>query len=158
MAVPIESIQVGRVFEFKTSARRVVGVSPSLGNGFMVRWEYADGVKRNGKIGGSQWVHYFRSDAKRELTSNGSDLLLEEFKVSGQASYVVWLESQLLALRADKLGAVMPRISDEIMNIPCDDSRANDEWSDRRSAYYQGHRDACRAAADLVANSAQVQP
>lgn len=151
MAVPIEAIQVGRVFDFKTGARRVVSLSPPLGNGFQVRWEYADGVKRNGKAGGSQWVHYFRKDAKRELTGSYSDLLTEEFKASGSASYVDWLESQLLALRAGKLGEVMPRLSDAIINLPCDDSRANDEWSDRRSAYYSGHQDACRAVAELVA-------
>lgn len=70
MAVPIESIQVGRVFEFKGGPRRVVNLSPPLGSGFQVKWEYADGVKRNGKLGGSQWVHYFRKDAKRELIAD----------------------------------------------------------------------------------------
>lgn len=99
MAVPIETIQVGRVFEFKNGPRRVVGLSAPLGSGFQVRWEYADGVKRNGKIGGSQWVHYFRTDAKRELTGNCSDALFGEFQASGQASYVEWLESQLMTCR-----------------------------------------------------------
>lgn len=58
-------------------------------------------------------------------------------KVKGDAdTYKVWgidwlnhrvlldragLESQLLALRADKLGEVMPRLSDAILNIPCVD-------------------------------------
>lgn len=157
MAVPIETIQVGRVFEFKNGARRVVSLSPPLGSGFQVRWEYADGVKRNGKIGGSQWVHYFRSEAKRELTGSGSDLLAEEFKASGHASYVGWLESQLKALRAGDLGATMSRLSDGIKNMPCDDSKANDEWSDRRSAYYAGHEAACRAAAELVTAASAVQ-
>lgn len=67
MAVPIDSIQVGRVFEFPGGARRVVKLSPPLGTGFNVEWEYADGQKRQGKHGGSQWVHYFRKSAKREL-------------------------------------------------------------------------------------------
>lgn len=99
MAVPIESIQVGRVFEFKKGPRRVVGLSGPLGHGFQVRWEYADGVKRNGRIGGSQWVHYFRSEAKAELTSNSSHTLFAEFQASGQDHYVKWLEDQLLLLR-----------------------------------------------------------
>ncbi|EPV2770926.1 TPA: hypothetical protein VDW60_003962 [Pseudomonas aeruginosa] len=46
MAVPIDSIQVGRVFEFPGGARRVVKLSPPLGTGFNVEWEYADGQKR----------------------------------------------------------------------------------------------------------------
>lgn len=102
MAVPIESIQVGRVFEFQNGPRRVVKLSEPLGSGFQVTWEYADGVKRNGKLGGSQWVHYFRSDARRELDGKSSDSLLAEFKASGQASYVEWLEAQLRAARAAK--------------------------------------------------------
>ncbi len=71
MAVPIDSIQVGRVFEFPGGARRVVKLSPPLGTGFNVEWEYADGQKRQGKHGGSQWVHYFRRSAKRELVVDG---------------------------------------------------------------------------------------
>lgn len=158
MAVPIETIQIGRVFEFQTGARRVVSLSPPLGNSFQVHWEYADGVKRNGRAGGCQWVHYFRRDAKRELTGSGSDQLVEEFKASGHASYVGWLESQFVALRAGKLGAIIPRLSGEILNLTCDDSRANEEWSDRRSAYYYGHRDACRAAAKVVTAASDAQP
>ncbi|ELK3536738.1 hypothetical protein ACQ1XD_004667 [Pseudomonas aeruginosa] len=71
MAVPIDSIQVGRVFDFPGGARRVVKLSPPLGTGFNVEWEYADGQKRQGKHGGSQWVHYFRRAAKRELVVDG---------------------------------------------------------------------------------------
>ncbi|HFL2868632.1 TPA: hypothetical protein ACGWVL_003006 [Pseudomonas aeruginosa] len=71
MAVPIDSIQVGRVFEFPDGARRVVKLSPPLGTGFNVEWEYADGHKRQGKHGGSQWVHYFQKTAKRELVVDG---------------------------------------------------------------------------------------
>lgn len=100
MAVPIESIQVGRVFEFKNGPRRVVHLSEPLGRGFQVTWEYADGIKRNGKLGGSQWVHYFRSDAICELEGKSNNDLLAEFKSSSQTSYVEWLEAQLLASRA----------------------------------------------------------
>ncbi len=34
MAVPVDTIQVGRVFEFSGGARRVVKLSPPLGTGF----------------------------------------------------------------------------------------------------------------------------
>lgn len=100
MAVPIESVQIGKVFDFKNGPRGVMGFSAPLGAGFNVRWEYADGVKRNGKIGGSQWIHYFRKDALREVGEGEQHALVDEFKASGHASYVEWLEAQVLALRS----------------------------------------------------------
>lgn len=63
MAVAIETIKPGRVFRFKSALRRVKSLTPPIGSGFSVNWEYADGKKRGGKLGGTQWVHYFRSDA-----------------------------------------------------------------------------------------------
>lgn len=63
MAVTIEQIKPGAVFRFKTALRRVKSLSPWVGNGCNVNWEYADGQKRGGKLSGSQWVHYFRTDA-----------------------------------------------------------------------------------------------
>lgn len=42
----------------------------------------------------------------------------------------------------------------DIMNIPCDEAKANEEYSDRRLAYKHGHRDARHAAADLVSEFA----
>lgn len=100
MAVPIETIQVGCVFKFKNGPRRVAHLSVPIGRGFQVTWEYADSVKRNGKLGGSQWVHYFRRDAICELNGKNNNDLLAEFKSSGQTSYVEWLEAQLIASRA----------------------------------------------------------
>ena len=37
-----------------------------------------------------------------------------------------------------------------VLSLVCDPSRANDEYSDRRSAYQAGHRDACHSAATLL--------
>jgi len=63
MAVAIETIKPGNVFRFKTALRRVKSLSPPIGSGFSVNWEYADGKKRGGRLGGTQWVHYFKSEA-----------------------------------------------------------------------------------------------
>jgi hypothetical protein len=63
MAVAIEQIKPGAVFRFKKALRRVKSLSPWVGNGCSVNWEYADGQKRGGKLIGTQWVHYFRADA-----------------------------------------------------------------------------------------------
>lgn len=41
-------------------------------------------------------------------------------------------------------------LHDAIMNLSCDDSKANDEYSDRRNAYYYGYLDARLAAAELA--------
>lgn len=67
MAVAIELIQPGAVFRFKTAARRVTSLSEPLGSGFNVRWEYADGKKRGGRSGGSQWVYYFKAEAIEQI-------------------------------------------------------------------------------------------
>ena len=80
MAVPIEVIQVGRVFQFKSGPRRVIRLSAPVGSGFQVNWEYADGAQRQGRLGGSQWVHYFRREAQGEVmtdaaTADGRTLL-----------------------------------------------------------------------------------
>lgn len=69
MAVPIEQILPGAVFRFKTADRRVVSLSEPVGSGFDVLWEYADGKKRGGRLGGRQWVYYFRSDAIEQVFS-----------------------------------------------------------------------------------------
>jgi hypothetical protein len=67
MSVKIEAVQIGSVFEFPGGPRRVVGLHPPVGHGFGVIWEYADGKKRAGRLGGEQWVHYFRRQAIREI-------------------------------------------------------------------------------------------
>lgn len=84
MAVSIERIKPGAVFRFKTAARRVVSVSERRGSGFMVDWEYADGQRRGGRIGGSQWVHYFRSDAIEEIPDPLSGGEFRRLKPSGR--------------------------------------------------------------------------
>lgn len=57
--------------------------------------------------------------------------------------------------RLAKLGLavdpIMSRLHAGIMNIPCEESKANDEFNDRRSAYQHAHRDARHAAAELAA-------
>lgn len=70
MAVPIEQIIPGAVFRFKTADRRVVSLSKPVGSGFDVKWKYADGKKRAGRLGGAQWVHYFRQDAIHQLPNH----------------------------------------------------------------------------------------
>ncbi len=67
MSVSIEQIKPGAVFRFKTAPRRVTSLSKPLGTGFNVNWEYADGRKRGGRLTGSQWVHYFKSDAMEQI-------------------------------------------------------------------------------------------
>jgi hypothetical protein len=67
MAVAIEQIKPGAVFRFKTAPRRVTGFGKQMGTGFNVKWEYADGKKRGGRLTGSMWVHYFRAKAIEEI-------------------------------------------------------------------------------------------
>lgn len=71
MAVPIETIQPGAVFRFKTAQRRVVAIFDVTARGCMVRWAYADQKPRGGKLGGEQWVHYFRTDAIEQVPNDG---------------------------------------------------------------------------------------
>jgi hypothetical protein len=67
MAVAIEQIKPGAVFRFKNGPRRVAGFGKQMGTGFNVRWEYADGKKRGGRLAGSMWVHYFRANAIEQI-------------------------------------------------------------------------------------------
>jgi hypothetical protein len=67
MSVSIEQIKQGAVFRFKNGPRRVTGFGRSIGSGFNVRWEYADGKKRGGRLTGSQWVHNFKSQAIEQI-------------------------------------------------------------------------------------------
>jgi hypothetical protein len=67
MAVAIEQIKPGAVFRFKTAPRRVTGFGKQMGTGFNVKWEYADGKKRGGRLTGSMWVHYFRANAIEQI-------------------------------------------------------------------------------------------
>jgi hypothetical protein len=69
MAVTIDQIKPGAVFQFKAGPRRVIGFSKPVGLGFnsRVRWEYADGKKRGGRLTGTQFVHYFRANAVEQI-------------------------------------------------------------------------------------------
>lgn len=65
MSIKLSDITPGACFQFKTAVRRVVrlvSISEQSDN-FNVEWEYADGVKRAGKLGGVQWAHYFKASA-----------------------------------------------------------------------------------------------
>lgn len=65
MSVDKELIVPGAVFQFKNAQRRVFGITTNSGGRPMyVIWEYADGKKHNGKLGGRQYYPYFFSDAK----------------------------------------------------------------------------------------------
>ncbi|TBR76858.1 MAG: hypothetical protein EPN64_06455 [Burkholderiaceae bacterium] len=55
------------MFRFKIAARRVVALSEPIGNNFNITWEYADLVKRAGRLTGSQWSPYFCKDAIEEM-------------------------------------------------------------------------------------------
>jgi hypothetical protein len=73
MAVKIEQIKIGAVFLFKNGPRRVTGFGKQMGTGFNVKWEYADGRKRGGRLTGSMWVHYFRAKAIEEIPDPAVD-------------------------------------------------------------------------------------
>jgi hypothetical protein len=81
MAVPIEQIKPGAVFRFVKALRRVKSLSPWVGSGCSANWEYADGVKRGGKLSGTQWVHYFRADAIEQVPDTGES---RRIKLSGK--------------------------------------------------------------------------
>ncbi len=70
MSVSESSLRVGAVFRFKSGPRRIVKMEP-LGNGFNIFWEFADGVKRAGKLFGRQWSTYFRREAIEEIPDEG---------------------------------------------------------------------------------------
>lgn len=85
MTVKIEAVQIGSVFEFGGGPRRVVGLHPPVGSGFGVIWEYADGKKRAGRLGGEQWVHYFRREAVREIPDRWrAEVGYVELQISGR--------------------------------------------------------------------------
>lgn len=62
MSVELNSIKAGACFRFKTAVRRVIKILKEE-----VHWEYADGVKRSGRRGGVQWIHYFRVEALEQV-------------------------------------------------------------------------------------------
>ena len=87
MAISVEQIKVGAVFKFAKANRRVVGIGEVGERGFNVEWAYADGKSRGGRIGGSQWCHYFKSDAIEELPADecGVRTLLSGRQVASEA-------------------------------------------------------------------------
>ena len=62
MAVKSASIRVGACFRFKTAVRRIVRIEKAE-----IHWEYADRKRRAGRLGGVQWLDYFRSEAIEEI-------------------------------------------------------------------------------------------
>ena len=93
----------------------------------------------------------------------------EWFKVSdlAQVSFIDASASRLLAAltpervlalcdlaeRAAVIESAARRLQGDILGLSCDDSRANDEFSDRRSAYCSAHDAALKAAVALVSNA-----
>lgn len=65
-------LKVGEVYEFKAGARRIVSFDTDGANEVHVNWEYADGVKRVGRIGGRNWISSFAAKAKPMDESGGS--------------------------------------------------------------------------------------
>jgi hypothetical protein len=55
-----------------------------------------------------------------------------------------------LAAKGLEIDSVISQLHADVMNIQCNESNANDEYSDRRTAYLHAHRDARHAAAELV--------
>ncbi|MBS3912748.1 MAG: hypothetical protein KGZ70_13155 [Hydrogenophaga sp.] len=62
MSVPYEQLVTGAAFRFKNGIRRITGMRGHVGTGFMVDWEYADGLPRRRQTG-SLWSHSFRMQA-----------------------------------------------------------------------------------------------
>ena len=68
-----EDLKVGEVYEFKAGARRITNIDYGVGkyNTYVV-WEYADGVKRQGRAGGRTWKPSFAAKAKPRDESGGT--------------------------------------------------------------------------------------
>ena len=62
MTVQAVSLKVGACFRFKTAVRRITRIEKSE-----IHWEYADRKRRAGRLGGVQWLEYFRSEAIEEV-------------------------------------------------------------------------------------------
>lgn len=58
-----------------------------------------------------------------------------------------------LAAKGLEVDSVVSQLHADVMNIQCDESKANEEFTDRRTAYLHAHRDARHAAAELVAGA-----
>ncbi|WP_455233506.1 hypothetical protein [Geopseudomonas aromaticivorans] len=58
-----------------------------------------------------------------------------------------------MAEKGASIESAVSRLQGEVLALPSDDSRANDEFSDRRSAYLSAHDNALNAAAALVRNA-----
>lgn len=74
MSVSYDDIEVGAVFQFEAANRRVVALVPSLTSSksscktfSTVIWEYADKVKRGGRLGGRKWIRDFKAEAIRKI-------------------------------------------------------------------------------------------
>lgn len=62
MTVQAVFLKVGACFRFKTAVRRITRIEKSE-----IHWEYADRKRRAGRLGGVQWLEYFRSEAIEEV-------------------------------------------------------------------------------------------
>ncbi|HBO5514560.1 TPA: hypothetical protein L4559_003453 [Pseudomonas aeruginosa] len=83
--------------------------------------------------------------------SQASNIDLSAAKLVSELDPAFVIELCRLATLGLAVEPVMSRLHGDIMNIPCDESNANEEFSDRRSAYQHAHRDARHAAAELTA-------
>lgn len=62
MSVPFEQLVPGAAFRFKNGVRRITALRGSVDTGFMVDWEYVDGLPRR-RQSGSLWSQSFRMQA-----------------------------------------------------------------------------------------------
>lgn len=62
MAIPVDQLRPGAVFQFKNGLRRVTALRKEGALGFMVDWEYVDGSPRR-RQSGSLWFESFRVQA-----------------------------------------------------------------------------------------------
>lgn len=143
MGVKLDAIRAGRVFEFNGGARRVLKVHAESGteSGLVVAWEYADGRRRFGRIGGEQSAHHFRRAARAEIPD-------------------AWRQPLITLYGTDRAVSVFPEARDVTIRTHCPAKWA---FVDRESAEVWGHDgrdfhrmspDELRALADLLERKA----
>lgn len=100
--------------------------------------------KAQNAVPGAEWF-------RLQDLSQASNIDLSAAKLVSELDPAFVIELCRLAALGLAIEPVMSRLHGDIMNIPCDESKANDEFNDRRSAYQHAHRDARHAAAELAA-------
>lgn len=138
MGVKLEAIRAGRVFEFNGGARRVTQIraEAEAESGWVVAWEYADGRRRFGRIGGEQSAHHFRRAARAEIPD-------------------AWRQPLISLSGTDRVVPVFPEARDVTIRTHCPAKWA---FVDRESAEVWGHdgRDFHRLSPDELRELADL--